>query len=240
MNNAGIDVRDLTVDRGGRTVLNGMSFQVAPGSVTGLLGPSGSGKTTVMRCIVGVQKIRGGSVTVLGEEAGSVTLRHEVGYMTQAPSVYDDLSVRENARYFASVYGLGPREADGVIEDVGLGQAASQLVSTLSGGQRARASLACAMVSRPRVLILDEPTVGQDPVLRRELWNRFRDLASGGTTILVSSHVMDEASHCDRLLLMREGQLIADGTPAEIRQSGGSNDLDEAFLNLVLASQDRR
>ncbi len=235
-----IEVSGLTVDRGGRTVLDNLSFSVAGGSVTGLLGPSGGGKTTIMRCVVGVQVLRSGSVTVLGRPAGASSLRGEVGYMTQSPSVYEDLSVRENARYFASLYGLGPREGDEAIEGVGLGAAAQQLVSTLSGGQRARASLACALIGRPKLLVLDEPTVGQDPVLRRDLWDRFRAMADNGTTLLVSSHVMDEASHCDRLLLIRDGRLIADGTPASIRQAGGSDDLDEAFLNLVLAREQEK
>ncbi len=234
---AAIEVSHLVVDRGGRTVIDNLSFAVMRGSVTGLLGPSGGGKTTIMRCIVGVQVVRSGQISVLGRPAGSPALRGEVGYMTQSPSVYADLSVRENARYFASLYGLSPRDADGAVEDVGLASAAQQLVSTLSGGQRARASLACALIGRPKLLVLDEPTVGQDPVLRRDLWDRFRHLAANGTTLLVSSHVMDEAGHCDRLLLIREGHLIADGTPAEVRQRGGSQDLDEAFLRLVLATE---
>ncbi len=231
-----IEIVSLTVDRGARRVLHGVSFSVASGSVTGLLGPSGSGKTTLMRCIVGVQTIVSGTVTVLGREAGAVSLRRDIGYMTQAPSVYDDLTVRENALYFASLYGLGSANADRAVAEVGLGDASGQLVSTLSGGQRARASLACTLLGNPRVLILDEPTVGQDPVLRRDLWQRFHDLADQGATILVSSHVMDEASHCDRLLLLRDGRLIADGTPESVRKAGGSDDLDEAFLHLVMAS----
>jgi ABC-2 type transport system ATP-binding protein len=232
-----IEVSELVVERGGRTVLDGLSFSVERGSVTGLLGPSGSGKSTLMRCIVGIQVVRSGSVVVFGEPAGSVRLRREIGYMTQSPSVYDDLSVRENARYFATLYGLGSDEADRVIEEVGLQKAAAQLVRTLSGGQRARASLACALIGGPRVLVLDEPTVGQDPVLRDELWQRFNALAGQGVTILVSSHVMDEAGRCSRLLLLSEGRLIADGTPDSVRQVGGSADLDEAFLHLVLASR---
>jgi ABC-2 type transport system ATP-binding protein len=157
-----------------------------------------------------------------------------VGYLTQAPSVYADLTVRENARYFASLYrGVTPDDAQQAIEDVGLGRAANQLVGTLSGGQRARASLACTILSRPELLLLDEPTVGQDPVLRDELWKKFRELAGGGTTILVSSHVMDEASRCDRLLLIRDGQFIADDTPDAIRAAADTDDLDEAFLRLI-------
>jgi ABC-2 type transport system ATP-binding protein len=232
-----VAVRDLVVDRGGRRVLHGLSFTVPPGQVTGLLGPSGSGKTTLMRAIVGVQRVRSGQVTVLGEPAGSAALRARVGYVTQAPSVYADLTVRENVRYFASLYGLGARAADAAIADVGLREAAGQLVEDLSGGQQGRVSLACALVGAPDLLVLDEPTVGLDPVLRVELWDRFHALAAAGTTLLVSSHVMDEAGRCDRLLLLREGALLADSTPARLRADAGTDDLEEAFLRLVRAQQ---
>jgi ABC-2 type transport system ATP-binding protein len=232
-----VTVRDLVVDRGRRRVLDGLTFAVPPGQVTGLLGPSGSGKTTLMRAIVGVQRVRSGEVTVLGEPAGSAALRARVGYVTQAPSVYADLTVRENTRYFASLYGLGAREADAALADVGLSDAAGQLVGDLSGGQRGRASLACALVGAPDVLVLDEPTVGLDPVLRVELWDRFHALAAAGTTLLVSSHVMEEAGRCDRLLLLREGALLADSTPAQLRAESGTDDLEEAFLRLVRAQE---
>jgi ABC-2 type transport system ATP-binding protein len=228
-----IEVKDLVVQRGGRTVLHGIDCTVGRGSVTGLLGPSGSGKTTFIRAVVGVQKVRSGTVTVLGRPAGSAALRRTVGYLTQAPSVYVDLTVRENARYFASLYGLPAADADRAIIDVDLGQAAGQLVGTLSGGQRSRASLACAMLSNPQVLVLDEPTVGQDPVLRADLWQRFHEMAAAGTTLLVSSHVMDEARRCDRLLLIRDGRLIGDDTPDAIRAAAGTHDLEEAFLRLI-------
>jgi ABC-2 type transport system ATP-binding protein len=234
---AAVTVTDLVVDRGQRRVLPGLSFAVPAGQVTGLLGPSGSGKTTLMRALVGVQQVRSGEVTVLGEPAGSAGLRHRVGYVTQAPSVYADLSVRENVRYFAALYGMGAREADAAIADVGLTDAAAQQVDDLSGGQRGRASLACALVGSPEVLVLDEPTVGLDPVLRVELWGRFHALAAAGTTLIVSSHVMDEAGRCDRLLLLRDGELIADSTPAQLRFEGRSQDLEEAFLNVVLARE---
>jgi ABC-2 type transport system ATP-binding protein len=201
--------------------------------VTGLLGPSGSGKTTLMRAIVGVQIVKSGTVTVLGEPAGAPALRRTIGYLTQSPSVYADLTVRENVRYFGSLYGIGADDADATIREVGLADQAGQLVMTLSGGQHSRASLACALVSRPEVLVLDEPTVGQDPVLRDELWKRFRQLADDGATLIVSSHVMDEANRCDRLLLIREGRLIADDTPAAVKAVAGTDDLDEAFLRLV-------
>ena len=232
---AAVTVRDLVVDRGRREVLHGLSFAVPPGQVTGLLGPSGSGKTTLMRAIVGVQVVRSGEVTVLGEPAGSPELRSRVGYVTQAPCVYEDLTVRENVRYFAALYGMSHREADAAIADVGLTDATGQLVRDLSGGQRGRVSLACALVGSPEVLVLDEPTVGLDPVLRVELWGRFHALAAAGTTLIVSSHVMDEAGRCDRLLLLRDGDLIADSTPAQLRAEGHSDDLEEAFLNLIRA-----
>jgi ABC-2 type transport system ATP-binding protein len=235
---AAVTVSDLVVDRGPRRVLHGLSFAVPPGQVTGLLGPSGSGKTTLMRAIVGVQKVRSGEVTVLDEPAGSAGLRHRVGYVTQAPSVYPDLSVRENIRYFASLYGMGSREADAALADVGLADAAGQLVRDLSGGQQGRASLACALVGAPEVLVLDEPTVGLDPVLRVELWDRFHALAAVGTTLIVSSHVMDEAGRCDRLLLLRDGDLIADSTPAQLRADGHSDDLEAAFLNVIRAREE--
>jgi ABC-2 type transport system ATP-binding protein len=237
MQNA-VSVTDLVVERGHRRVLKGLSFDVPTGQVTGLLGPSGSGKTTLMRALVGVQLVRSGEVTVLGVPAGSPDLRHRVGYVTQAPSVYADLSVRENVRYFAALYGMSAREADAAIADVGLADAADQQVADLSGGQRGRASLACALVGSPEVLVLDEPTVGLDPVLRVELWGRFHALADAGTTLIVSSHVMDEAGRCDRLLLLRDGDLLADSTPAQLRVDGRSDDLEEAFLNVVRAREE--
>jgi ABC-2 type transport system ATP-binding protein len=239
MDNA-IEVRDLIVVRGGKQVLHGISTAVPAGKVTGLLGPSGSGKTTLMRAIVGVQRVRSGRIDVLGQPAGSPALRAKVGYLTQAPSVYADLTVKENARYFASLYpGITNADADQAVRDVGLGDAADQLVRTLSGGQHSRASLACALVGKPTLLVLDEPTVGQDPVLRDELWQRFHALAAAGTTLVVSSHVMDEAGRCDRLVLIREGRIIADDTPDAVRGSADTNDLEEAFLRLIRREEAR-
>jgi len=232
MTNA-IEVQNLVVARGKRRVLHDLSCAIPRGSVTGLLGPSGSGKTTLMRAIVGVQKIVSGTVTVLGHPAGTKPLRDKVGYLTQAPSVYADLTVQENARYFASLYGEGAANADRAVTDVGLAEAKHQLVGNLSGGQRARASLACAILGHPELLVLDEPTVGQDPVLRNELWQRFHDFAKDGTTLLVSSHVMDEANRCDRLLFIRDGDLIADDTPSNVRQRTETDDLEQAFLQLI-------
>jgi ABC-2 type transport system ATP-binding protein len=234
-----IEIKDLVVSRGHRPVLHGFSASVPAGTVAGLLGPSGSGKTTLMRAIVGVQIVRSGMVNVLGLPAGSAPLRARVGYVTQSPSIYADLTVRENARYFAALRGLSAKDGDAAVRDVGLADAATQLVGTLSGGQRSRASLACAMIGSPEVLVLDEPTVGQDPVLREELWQRFHQLASFGTTLLVSSHVMDEARRCERLLLIREGELIADDTPNGVRRAAGTDDLDKAFLRLIQQSKER-
>jgi ABC-2 type transport system ATP-binding protein len=228
-----VQVRDLRVVRGGREVLHGLSFDVPRGRVVGLLGPSGCGKTTVMRALVGVQVVRSGRVTVLGEDAGSRGLRNRVGYATQTPAVYGDLTVAENLRYFASVLGAPRGDADRVIEEVGLAANRDQPVATLSGGQHNRANLAVALLGSPELLVLDEPTVGLDPVLRQELWALFRTLAGRGVTLIVSSHVMDEAGRTDRLLLMREGRLLADGAPDELRERTGAPDLEEAFLRLI-------
>ena len=229
-----VTVQHLTVVRGRTEVLHDLTFDLEPHRITGLLGPSGCGKTTLMRALVGVQAGITGAVTVLGEPAGSAALRHRVGYVTQAPAVYTDLSVRENLRYFASILGAGG--VDDVLAKVGLTDRADQLVATLSGGQRARVSLASALLGTPELLVLDEPTVGLDPVLRRDLWALFRALADRGTTILVSSHVMDEASRCDRLLLMREGRIVADDSPDGLLAATGADDVEGAFLTLALAS----
>jgi ABC-2 type transport system ATP-binding protein len=232
-----VEVSGLTVRRGKRIVLDGLDCRVPTGSITGLLGPSGSGKTTLMRAIVGVQVVVAGTVTVLGKPAGHASLRHRLGYMTQASSVYNDLTARENTRYFASVHGLGATAADEALKAVGLTSAADQLVANLSGGQRSRASLACALVGSPELLVLDEPTVGQDPVLRDDLWEHFHRLTESGTTLLISSHVMDEANRCDRLLLIRDGKLIAHDTPEAVKASAGTDDLDQAFLTLIRAQE---
>ena len=230
---AAISVRGLRVVRGGREVLPDLDLEVDSGNVTGLLGPSGSGKSTLIRAIVGVQIVAGGDVTVLDLPAGSPELRKRLGYVTQAPSVYADLTVRENLRYFASIVGVGPQRIDTVVDQVGLEAESDQVVSTLSGGQRARVSLATALLDEPEVLVLDEPTVGLDPVLRRDLWDLFHELADRGSTLLVSSHVMDEASRCDRLVLLREGRILAEGTPDGLRARTGATDMDQAFLRLV-------
>jgi ABC-2 type transport system ATP-binding protein len=228
-----IEVSGLRVVRGGRTVLGNLSLEVAGGSVTGLLGPSGSGKTTLMRAIVGVQIVAGGRVLVLGEPAGSPALRRRVRYVTQAPSVYGDLSVEENLRYFAAIVGAGGDRIREAIEAVGLGGHERQAVASTSGGERSRVSLATALLARPDLLVLDEPTVGLDPVLRADLWRTFRGLADAGTTLLVSSHAMDEAKECDALLLMREGAVLRQTTPDGLREETGEADLGQAFLAVI-------
>ncbi|TYL54828.1 ABC transporter ATP-binding protein [Nocardioides sp. BGMRC 2183] len=227
-----VELRDLQVVRGGQVVLDGLDLAVHAG-VTGLLGPSGCGKSTLLRAVVGVQRIAGGTVTVLGHEAGSPPLRTRVGYMTQASSVYDDLSVGENLRFFARVLGCGAGSVYSAISAVDLTAQRDQVVGRLSGGQRSRVGLAVALLGAPDLLVLDEPTVGLDPVLRRDLWDLFHRLAADGTAVLVSSHVMDEADRCDRLMLMREGQILAHDSPAAIKASTGSTDIETAFLALV-------
>ncbi len=228
-----VEVRDLVVDRGGRRVLHGLDLTIAQGSVTGLLGPSGCGKSTLMRSLVGVQQLASGRVTIAGSEAGSAGLRSKVGYVTQAASVYDDLTVRENLTFFARVLGADGEAVDRAVATVDLGTHADAVVGRLSGGQRSRASLAVALLNAPDLLVLDEPTVGLDPVLRRDLWALFHRLADDGAAVFVSSHVMDEADRCDRLLLMREGRIIADDTPQRIREQTRADDIESAFLAIV-------
>ena len=232
MNNA-VSVRRLSVTRGGKEVLRDLDFSVSAGQVTGLLGPSGCGKTTLMRSIVGVQRITGGEVEVFGSPAGDASLRDRIGYVTQQPSVYDDLTVTENLRFFARILGVGTERVAECIDTVALGSDRDSIVSRLSGGQRSRVSLAVALLGEPALLVLDEPTVGLDPVLRVELWETFHRLADAGAGVLVSSHVMDEASRCDRLLLMRDGRLIADDTPEGLLASTSAEDIEHAFLTIV-------
>ncbi len=235
MTEPAIAVHALRIRRGGNLVLPGIDLTIARGRVTGLLGPSGSGKTTLMRCIVGVQIVDSGTVAVLGEPAGSPSLRRRVGYVTQAPSVYDDLTVRENLRYFVDVLGAPRSGVDDAIRTVDLSAHEDQVVRTLSGGERSRVSLATALLGHPELLVLDEPTVGLDPVLRRDLWAMFHRLADDGVTLLVSSHVMDEAKRCEDLVLMREGRIVATETPDELRARTGKLDLEDAFLALAEA-----
>jgi ABC-2 type transport system ATP-binding protein len=231
-----IRIEDLKVRRGGKWVLPGVSLTVRAGVVTGLLGPSGSGKTTLMRSIVGVQIVESGDVIVLGRPAGTPELRRRVAYVTQAPSVYSDLTVRENLEYFARVLGAPRERVDEAIAEVGLEEQRSQLVQTGSGGEQSRASLAVALLGEPDVLVLDEPTVGLDPVLRRDLWEKFRALAAQGKTVLVSTHVMDEAERCDELVLIREGRIVANAPPAALLEQTGAGELEAAFLALAEGS----
>lgn len=232
-------IQDLRVVRGGRPIIDGLDVTVPAGSVVGLMGPSGSGKTTLMRSVVGVQDRVTGTVEVLGSPAGTPALRRRVGYMTQDASVYGDLTVVQNLRYFAALAGV-PSPAEAVataVATVDLGGHEKQRVDTLSGGERSRVSLAAALVGGPELLVLDEPTVGLDPVLRRDLWAVFRKLSSAGCTLLVSSHVMDEAVQCDRLLLMRSGALVADTTPDDLLATTGAPDAERAFLALIDAAR---
>ncbi|MGV8976830.1 MAG: ABC transporter ATP-binding protein [Cellulomonas sp.] len=231
-----IRVEGLRVVRGGRrgaVVLANLDLLVPAAQVVGLLGPSGSGKTTLMRAIVGVQTVESGTVEVLGLPAGHPDLRRRVGYVTQAPSVYGDLTITENLRYFAAIAHVGADDVDRVLAEVDLTRIAGRRVDRLSGGERSRVSLAVALLASPDLLVLDEPTVGLDPVLRRDLWDLFERLTAGGTSLLVSSHVMDEATRCDRLLLLRDGELIADSTLAELLEQTGAPDVEHAFLQLV-------
>ena len=228
-----ISIEDLLVRRGGRDTVRVPSLMVAAGRVTGLMGPSGCGKTTLMRTIVGVQRIAAGRVAVLGRAAGSPELRARVGYMTQAPSVYGDLTVRENLRFYARVMNAPEARVDDVIDAVRVPARPGQLVRDLSGGERARVSLAAVLLGEPELLVLDEPTVGLDPLLRVELWHVFARLAEGGATLLVSSHSLEEARHCDELQLMRDGEILVSDTPAGLTRRTGEENLEDAFLSVV-------
>lgn len=232
-NSSAVEISQLRVTRGSTQVFDGVDLTIPRGQITGLLGPSGCGKTTLMRSIVGVQKIASGEVTVLGEPGGSRQLRNRVAYGTQGAAVYGDLSVRQNLSYLAALLKAPKGDVDRVIDEVGLRAQSGQLVDSLSGGQSTRVSLAMALIGSPEVVVLDEPTVGLDPVLRVELWGLFRGLADRGVTMIVSSHVMDEALRCDRLLLMRDGRIIADTTPASLLADTGTADPEAAFLALI-------
>lgn len=235
-----VAIDGLRVIRGSRLAVGDVSVQIARGTITGLLGPSGCGKTTFMRAIVGTQIVAAGTVTVLGHPAGSAPLRSRVGYVTQDPTIYDDLRVIDNVRYFAALYGTSGESATNAIRAVGMHDHRTAYCGNLSGGQRTRVSLACALVAEPELLVLDEPTVGLDPVLRVDLWEQFRELSQRGVTLLVSSHVMDEADHCGDLLLMREGHLLAHTTPAKLREDTACTSLEEAFLTVIRHSTTTR
>ncbi|MCH6470944.1 ABC transporter ATP-binding protein [Sinomonas terrae] len=231
-----VEAESLLVRLRHTEVLHGLTFSVPSGRVTGLLGPSGSGKSTLMRAIVGVQRIASGTLTVLDSKAGAAALRPLIGYMTQDAAVYSDITVLDNVRYFASLHGRSRAEAREAVTAVGLSGFEKRKAANLSGGQFSRVSLACTLVGHPKLLVLDEPTVGLDPVLRVDLWERFRALADAGTTLLVSSHVMEEASRCDSLLLLRDGHLLGQLTPDELRERGRSQDLEQAFLGIIQTS----
>lgn len=217
--------------------LQNVSVDLPTGKIVGFIGPSGAGKTTLIRSIVGRQKLSGGSIAIFGISAGDKKLRSEVSYMTQEVSVYGDLSAKENIEYFATMIGI-PRsqraaEVRRVINIVDLAKNSDQVVSDLSGGQKQRVSLAIALLGSPKLMVLDEPTVGLDPLLREQLWNLFRDLARQGTSLIISSHVMDEAERCDELLLIRDGRILAHGSPKELRMRTGTRTVEESFLSLV-------
>lgn len=236
MTTPAVVAHNLSVRRGDRDVLRALSFEIPAGTVTGLLGPSGSGKSTLLRAVVGVQGGVTGRLDVLELPAGQAALRSRVGYVTQRPAVYSDLTVRANLRYFADVTRAPRSRVEEVLTDVDLVDVADRRVDRLSGGQQARVSLATALLAEPELLVFDEPTVGLDPVLRRDLWALFRRMAADGRTLVVSSHVMDEASRCDRLLLLREGRLVADDTLEGVLRRTGAADVESAFLSLAEGS----
>ena len=228
-----IVVHNLCVKREGKTIIPELNFEIGKGLIAGILGPSGSGKTTIFRSIVGVQKITSGEIAVLGEPAGAKILRNRIGYLTQSASIYSDLTVTENLRYFSKILGTLEISIEEIIDLVDLGKNRKQLASSLSGGERARLALATALLGKPELLILDEPTVGLDPLLRIELWNLFRLLAEQGKTLVLSSHAMDEADRCDTLLLLREGQILAQGSPAQLKSDTGKDEMESVFISLV-------
>ncbi len=227
-----VEVDNVSKSFGGFKALNGVTLRVRRGEIYGLLGPNGAGKTTLIRHLVGLLKADGGTVTVLGQGMPNVAVLRNVGYMTQQAALYPALSVEENVQFFAAINGADEGVKD-ALERVRLDDRRKSVVATLSGGMRQRCSLACALVHRPQLLLLDEPTVGIDPQLRVQFWEDFRRMAEGGTTIIVSSHVMDEADRCQRLGLIQYGRLLEEGTPSEIRAKGGSQNLEEAFLTLA-------
>jgi len=228
-----ISITDLTVIRGRTRILNEFNLEVESGAILGLLGPSGSGKTTIMRSVAGLQRLTGGSIKVFGSPAGDKSLRTRISYSTQDASIYRDLTCSENVDYFAALQGHSTSSTDEILELVDLSRNRKQLAATLSGGERARLALATALVGRPEILILDEPTVGLDPLLRRDLWSLFHRFTAEGKTLLVSSHMMEEADHCDELVLLRDGAILAKGSPTELRAQAGLENLDAVFISLV-------
>jgi ABC-2 type transport system ATP-binding protein len=227
-----VDVENVSKRFGVVKALDGVTLRVRQGEIYGLLGPNGAGKTTLIRTIVGLVAPDGGTVTVLGQRMPHVDVLRHIGYMTQQAALYPGLSVEENVQFFAAINGAegGVDEALKLVE---LDQRRKSVVATLSGGMRQRCSLACALVHKPQLLLLDEPTVGVDPQLRVQFWEEFRKMAAAGTTIIVSSHVMDEAERCQRLGLVQYGRLLGEGTPDEVRARAGTPNLEEAFLRLA-------
>jgi ABC-2 type transport system ATP-binding protein len=225
--------KDLTIIRGKTRALDSVSFSMPAGKITGLIGPSGSGKTTLMRAIVGAQQLTYGALDVLGLPAGSKELRSHIGYVTQSPAVYDDLTARSNLQYFAAILGVKNDAVERVIKTVDLQHQAKQVVGSMSGGQRARVSLAVALLGDPQLLVLDEPTVGLDPVLRKHLWELFTQLASEGRTLLISSHVMDEAEQCPELLLLRDGVVLNYSSRKKLLEITETKNVHDAFLALA-------
>jgi len=226
-----IDVGNVTKRFGDLTALDSVTLRVPRGEVYGLLGPNGSGKTTLIRALVGLIAPDAGTVTVLGRRLPDLGVLGHIGYMTQQAALYPDLSVEENVKFFAAING-GERRVRDALDFVDLWPRRASVVSTLSGGMRTRCSLACALVHGPDLLLLDEPTVGVDPQLRIQLWDRFQRMADEGTSILVSSHVMDEAERCRRLGLIRFGRLLAEGSVAELKEMAHVNRLEDAFIKL--------
>ena len=227
-----VEVDNVSKSFGSFKALNGVSLRVRKGEIYGLLGPNGAGKSTLIRHICGLLEANSGTVTVLGVRMPNVPVLRRIGYMTQQAALYPGLSVEENVDFFAAINSADSGVKD-ALEIVQLYDRRKSVVATLSGGQRQRCSLACALVHKPELLLLDEPTVGIDPQLRVQFWEYFRQMAAAGTTIIVSSHVMDEADRCQRLGLVQYGRVLAEGTPAEIRAQGGSQNLEEAFLALA-------
>ena len=233
MHDAAVVFDHVSVRFGATRALDDITLDIPKGKIVGLLGPSGAGKTTLMRVVIGRQRADKGSATVFGLPAGSAALRRRIGYMPQSAALYPDLTVHENMLYFAAMCGVGRSEITRRLEQVDLLAQTRQLVGTLSGGQRSRVSLAVALLGSPELLVLDEPTVGVDPVLRQQLWTIFRTIAAGGITLLVSSHVMDEAGRCDDLLFVRGGEILAHDSPERLRQLTKTSSVEAAFLALV-------
>lgn len=227
-----ITAQKLVVRKGKTEILHGLDMTIQAGTITGLIGPSGSGKTTLMRAVVGVQKYEG-ILQVLDQPAGKASLRPRIGYVTQSPAVYDDLTVKQNIHYFARVAGVSMHDVEAMIAKVQLEDKQKQLVHSLSGGQRARVSLAVALLGDPDVLVLDEPTVGLDPILRNELWEQFAELAKQGKTLLVSSHVMDEAERCDDLILIRDGNLLWNDSRQKLLEQTKTGSVGDAFVTMI-------